>query len=233
MEPLLSMDRLSFSWPKSEQPLLRIENLALEASERVFLRGPSGSGKSTLLSLIAGILQPTSGSLSMLGTDLTQLSGPQRDRFRADHIGYIFQMFNLVPYLSVVDNVLLACRFSARRRQRALERSSTLEAEARRLLSHLNLPEELQYRSPYELSIGQQQRVAAARAFIGAPDLMIADEPTSALDADARAAFIQLLFDECQASNMTLLFVSHDQSLADYFDCAVDLPTLNRAGERR
>lgn len=230
---LLSIEQLSFRWPKAQRPLLDIEQFQLDASERVFLHGPSGSGKSTLLSLIAGIHTANSGSIKLLETELCQLSGPKRDHIRADHIGYIFQMFNLVPYLSVIDNVLLPCHFSVHRRTRALARSSDLISEAKRLLSHLKLPGDLHQRSPNALSIGQQQRVAAARALIGSPDLMIADEPTSALDADARAAFIELLFDECRSCDISLLFVSHDQSLATLFDRSVALPQLNRAiGEK-
>lgn len=150
---------------------------------------------------------------------LGSLSAAARDRFRADHIGFIFQMFNLIPYLSVIENVMLPCRFSARRKQRAMANSATLEHEAQRLLDHLDLSDSsLQERRITDLSVGQQQRVAAARALMGAPEILIADEPTSALDSDRREAFIRLLFDECAEQGSTLVFVSHDESLQPLFD---------------
>ena len=152
------------------------------------------------------------------------MSGAARDRFRADHIGYIHQMFNLVPYLSVLENVTLPCRFSRRRISRAQRHSPTASAEAQRLLAHLGLDSQRVLRKPVsELSVGQQQRVAAARALIGSPELIIADEPTSALDAANREAFIELLFNECDETGSTLLFVSHDASLGPMFDRAVQL----------
>ncbi len=194
----------------------------------MFLRGPSGSGKSTLLSLVAGVVTPQVGVVRVLGRDLGALGSVERDRFRADHIGFIFQMFNLIPYLSVVENVSLPCGFSKRRRARARE---SVQAEAVRLLEHLDMAAADVLRRPVtELSVGQQQRVAAARALIGAPELVIADEPTSALDVDRRAAFIDLLFRECAREQAALMFVSHDASLAPLFDRAIQFTELNRAG---
>jgi len=195
--------------------------------------GPSGSGKTTLLGLLAGILKPQRGSVTVLGTDITTLHSIARDRFRADHIGFIFQMFNLIPYLSVVENIILPCHFSALRKKRALEHSSDLKSEALRLLTRLNLHDEQLLKKPVvELSIGQQQRVAAARALMGAPELLIADEPTSSLDSDHRQAFINLLFEECKASTTTLVFVSHDTSLAGLFHRRLQLDELNSVGSR-
>lgn len=152
------------------------------------------------------------------------MSGVQRDRFRADHIGYIHQLFNLIPYLSVIENVTLPCKFSTLRKKRALEHASTLTDEARRLLAHLGLSNEGLLKRPVaELSVGQKQRVAAARALMGRPEILIADEPTSALDAANRESFIELLFNECAESKATLIFVSHDFSLAPMFDRSVQL----------
>lgn len=211
--------------------MLEIDFFELKAGERLFLRGPSGSGKSTLLGLIAGVLEAQSGRLEVLGHDMVQLSGSARDRVRADHLGVIFQMFNLVPYLSVVQNVMLPCRFSARRREAGSSEGQT-QATALHLLSRLGLEDaELLSRNVTELSVGQQQRVAAARALIGNPSLIIADEPTSALDADSRDRFIELLSDEAQKTGASLLFVSHDASLASLFDRALDLSDINRAME--
>jgi putative ABC transport system ATP-binding protein len=139
-------------------------------------------------------------------------------------------MFNLLPYLSVLDNVILPCRFSARRQARALARDGNLAAAARRLLAALGLDDPaLQSRAATSLSVGQQQRVAAARALIGAPELVIADEPTSALDHDAREGFLRLLFAECEQAGSALVFVSHDHTLRALFERHQDLRELNRA----
>ncbi len=157
------------------------------------------------------------------------MSPSARDRLRADHIGFIFQQFNLIPYLSVTDNVLLSCRFSARRRDRAIASGNTLQGEVARLLDHLDIAIELRHRPVTKLSVGQQQRVAAARALIGRPEIVIADEPTSALDAERQKAFLDLLSRECIAADATLLFVSHDRRLASGFSREIDLSSLNRA----
>lgn len=226
-DPVIDIQGLRFGWKGGPQ-VLDVDSFYVESGERVFLRGPSGSGKSTLLGLIAGVLQPQSGSIRVLGHDMAALSAARRDRLRADQIGVIFQMFNLVPYLSVTGNVLLPLRFSPARRQRA---GSDPQSEARRLLTRLGLEDEsLLGRRVSDLSVGQQQRVAAARALIGSPSLIIADEPTSALDADARDRFINLLSEEVERSGATLLFVSHDASLAGLFSRAADLAAINKAG---
>jgi len=217
-----------FAWPNAVAPVIDIETLRILRGERIFLRGPSGSGKSTLLSLIAGVVAPRAGTVRVLGQDLGALGGARRDAFRADHVGFIFQMFNLLPYLSVVENVTLPCGFSRMRRARIADR---IDAEAVRLLRQLDMGSADLLRRPVtELSVGQQQRVAAARALIGAPELVIADEPTSALDADRRAAFIDLLFHECAQTQAALIFVSHDATLVPLFDRAIELRDINRAG---
>ncbi|PSW15167.1 methionine ABC transporter ATP-binding protein [Photobacterium sanctipauli] len=227
----IELSRLTFRWPNQQRDLLNIPSLIIKKGEKVFLKGPSGSGKSSLLSLLAGISQPTTGYITLLQQPFSQLKSRQRDQFRADNIGYIFQMFNLLPYLSVIDNVLLPCRFSKQRRQQL---GKEMHVEAHRLLSQLQLPEECLTRPITELSIGQQQRVAAARALIGSPQLLIADEPTSALDHDNREAFIQLLMEECERADITLLFVSHDETLESLFDRSISLNSLNlAAGERK
>ncbi len=229
MEAAVSIKDLVFSWDGAV-PLLDIKDLQIGHGERVFLHGPSGSGKSTLLGLLGGVLLPNSGCLTVLGQDLASLGGRARDRFRADHLGIIFQMFNLLPYLSVRDNVALSCRFSRTRAEKAAD-AGGVDSETDRLLQKLGLPEEAMARPVTDLSVGQQQRVAVARALIGQPELIIADEPTSALDTDHRNSFIQLLSAECAASNATLVFVSHDLSLADSFDRTVDLTEINRAAQ--
>jgi putative ABC transport system ATP-binding protein len=189
----------------------------------VFLHGPSGCGKSTLLGLLAGVLLPQSGRVNLLGQDWAELPSSRRDAFRADHVGYIFQQFNLLAYLSVLDNVLLPCRFSAARAKRALP------GAAQSLLERVELPQALWTKPAGELSVGQQQRVAAARALIGTPEIVIADEPTSALDAALRDNFMALLLGATRAAGSTLVFVSHDERLAAAFDRRLSLPELNRA----
>jgi len=225
---LIDLSNLGFAWP-GQPELLDIPDFQLLPGESLFLKGPSGSGKTTLLGLLGGVQQPDRGRVSLLGTDLGKLSSSARDHFRVDHTGYIFQQFNLLPFLPVLENVLLPCRFSTTRAQRASKRHGSIEQAATQLLGHLGIRSELLSRRADALSIGQQQRVAAARALIGQPELVIADEPTSALDSDSREAFIQLLFAECREAGSSLLFVSHDQSLAPLFDRSVSLADLNRA----
>ena len=230
--PTVSVSDLKFSWP-GQAPLLDVPSFQLMAGERLFLRGPSGSGKSTLLGLIAGVLEGQNGAINVLDHDMNALSGSGRDRVRADHLGVIFQMFNLVPYLSLVQNVVLPCRFS-KRRLGEVRNAGGAEPEARRLLAQLGLDDEAMLkRTVTELSVGQQQRVAAARALIGNPSLIIADEPTSALDADSRDRFIALLSEEAQKTGAALLFVSHDGSLASQFDRAVDLAEINQVANAK
>ncbi|MBL4261630.1 ABC transporter ATP-binding protein [Vibrio fluvialis] len=223
---VIELNQVTFRWPDSDSPTLDIEQLRVAAKEHLFIKGPSGCGKSTLLSLLTGINTASSGEVRLLGQDLSQLKASARDRFRADHIGYIFQQFNLLPYLSVIDNVILPCQFSALRRSKVNE---PLTERAKALLTRLHLPQALLEKPVVELSIGQQQRVAAARALIGEPHLIIADEPTSSLDYDNRSAFIELLLEEANRVGSTLVFVSHDPTLESLFSRSVHLPTLNRA----
>ena len=224
----IRMEDLVFSWRPGGPVVLDLPSLGVARGERLFVKGASGSGKSTLLSLIGGVTLPRAGSVTVLGTRLDTLGGSQRDRFRADHVGFIFQMFNLIPYLSVIDNVLLPCRFSRRRRQRVEARGGGPADEARRLLNHLDMHGDLLAKPVTELSVGQQQRVAAARALIGGPELVIADEPTSALDANRRGVFLDLLLNECAEQDATLVFVSHDAALETRFDRAIELSEINR-----
>lgn len=232
--PVIEIADLRFAWKRGAQPVLNIESLRVNRGERVFLRGPSGVGKSTLLNLLAGVALPQSGVLRVLGHELNTLGSAQRDHFRAHHIGFIFQMFNLIPYLSVVENVTLPCRFSSKRKHKVLAQADSLEDEAIRLLDHLDMAHSDVLHNPVnELSVGQQQRVAAARALIGSPELVIADEPTSSLDADLRSAFIDLLFRECDNANATLIFVSHDNSLEAPFERTIEFQQINHASLAR
>jgi putative ABC transport system ATP-binding protein len=199
----------------------------------VLLKGPSGSGKTTLLLLLAGLLEPDEGEIHIFGTSLSQLKPSQRDQFRVDTMGFIFQTFNLIPYLSMMENVTLSCSFSKIRRQRALVFGSSLETAVKQLLLSLDLNfEEIKHRPVTRLSIGQQQRVAAARALIGHPNLLIADEPTSALDPENRSNFINVLFEQCRLNNTTLVYVSHDTSFASLFHRVIDIRYLYRTSNK-
>jgi putative ABC transport system ATP-binding protein len=213
---IVTMSGVRFAWPGRDGFRLIIDDFALRGGERLLLLGPSGSGKSTFLSLLAGIVTPQTGSITVGGTDITRLNSAARDRFRGEHFGIIFQMFNLLPYGTVLDNVLLPLSFSQERRKRAIAKGG-VEAEAARLLSRLEIDPSLMRSASASLSVGQQQRVAAARALIGAPQIIIADEPTSALDRDRQAAFLDLLFAVVTEAGATLIMVSHDESLVPRF----------------
>lgn len=220
---MIEVSNISYTWPRQQEPALALSELKVKSNERLFVHGASGSGKSTLLSLLAGIIKPQQGSIMILNRRIDSMSGPECDNFRAHHIGYIFQQFNLVPYLTVVENVTLPLRFSRRRAEKVKIRAPHPESEAMRLLGRMGLTEDLLHRPVTDLSVGQQQRVAAARAMIGSPEVVVADEPTSALDADNRESFIELLFAECREAESTLVFVSHDAALAPLFDRSISL----------
>ena len=228
-QPVIQLNNLLFSW-HTDAPTLVIDELSVRTGEKLFIRGPSGSGKTTLLGLLGGVLIPEQGSITVLNQELNQLTASRRDHFRANHIGFIFQMFNLIPYLSVIENITLPLSFAQARQQRLDKKSISAHAEAVRLLDQLGLQDKTLLNRPVTaLSIGQQQRVAAARALIGQPEILIADEPTSALDTETREAFIRLLFSECESAGITLLFVSHDRGLETLFDRTIALNTLNKA----
>ena len=232
---MIKINDLCFSWKNT--PVINIEKLHVAAGQHLFIEGPSGSGKSTLLNLLAGVLTPQQGKISILGQSLNQLSNSQKDVFRADNIGFIFQQFNLIPYLSVIDNITLPCSFSKKRKAKTLSRTdnlnSDLKGEAIRLLNALGLDDESLFkRSVNELSVGQQQRVAAARAMLGSPEIIIADEPTSALDIENRESFINTLFSECKKESITLIFVSHDTSLKAHFEHCINLQDINNVNRK-
>ena len=224
--PAIELRGLCFAYDGGPA-VLDIPAWTVDRGARLLVTGPSGGGKSTLLGLLAGVLAPAPGAVSALGTDLGGLSAAERDRFRGANVGYIFQMFNLISYLDVADNIALPCRLSAERRAR-LEGQPLREA-AHAMAERLGIGG-LVDEPVTRLSVGQQQRVAAARALIGAPELVLADEPTSALDADHRARFLDLLFERCAAVGATLVFVSHDHGLVQHFEQRLDLPALNRIG---
>ena len=221
-EPVLTLKDVSFSWPGRAGFSLRVPDLMVGSGETILLLGESGSGKSTLLSLICGTIQADQGHIEIAGQPLSSLSGSARDRFRAEQIGVIFQQFNLLPFGTVIDNILLPLRFAPERRRRAHDAAT----QATRLCDALGLPANLLHAKAQTLSVGQQQRVAVARALIGRPPLVIADEPTSALDANSQAAFLDLLFEQTAAHGTSLLMVSHDPRLGARFDRVLEMDTI-------
>ncbi|MBS0241526.1 MAG: ABC transporter ATP-binding protein [Proteobacteria bacterium] len=225
-QALIHLESVHYRWPGAGAFGLDVPRFEVARGERLLLIGPSGSGKSTLLALLAGIVAPHEGRISILGQDLAYMKASMRDRFRAEHMGVIFQMFNLLPYGSAIDNVVLPLSFAPKRRARVGD-GLAQTVEASRLLGRLGLREDAVSRPrAADLSVGQQQRVAAARALIGAPELIIADEPTSALDTDARDQFLDLVLGELAAAGSTLVMVSHDPSLGSRFDRVMRLSDL-------
>ncbi|MBM3976680.1 MAG: ABC transporter ATP-binding protein [Planctomycetes bacterium] len=212
--------RKSFRSPDgSVQPILDIDSFALAPGEQVALAGASGTGKTTLLHVIAGILTADSGVIELAGTDLARLSEAARDRHRALHLGYVFQTFLLLQGYSALENVLLAQMFGA----------GADERRARELLDRVGLGDRIHHR-PAQLSVGQQQRVAVARALAGKPSLVLADEPTGSLDPTRARDALALLCDACREQGAALLVVSHDRDVLARFERVHDLAELNRAG---
>lgn len=198
-------------------------DINLDASKKVLISGLSGSGKTTLLNLIAGALQIQTGEIDLTGHQYSTMSSTQLDKLRANHIGYVFQTLNLIPFLSVFDNITLGVRFSKQRRSKV----DNIDKEVSRLIESLGLEKTVLNTSVEHLSIGQQQRVAVARALIGKPNLILADEPTSALDSDSTKRFLKELVQTFDPSSQALLLVSHDLSLGDFFDEVIDFNTVH------
>lgn len=221
----VEISSLKFKWKSTDSWCLSINELNIRSGEKVFLFGPSGSGKTTLLDLLTGIHVQETGSINILGEEIKTLSKNKRDQFRADHVGFIFQQFNLLPYLNLVDNVLLPCHFSKSRSKKAMLEGS-IKQNAQALLSSLGLAEDLHEKLASQISVGQQQRVAIARALIGQPALIIADEPTSSLDRESCEAFVNILLKQVEQSNSTIIFVSHDTELSNNFDRSIFISEL-------
>jgi len=218
----INLTDICFSYPEQpDVPILNIPSWSLPTGENTLIYGSSGSGKSTLLNILNGLLSVSTGSVEVLGQSLEQMTNRQRDKFRANNIGYVFQQFNLIPYLDAIDNVRLASYFS-----NSISKSS-LNAEIETLLNTLNMPEKDWKKPVRQLSIGQQQRIAIARALINKPTLLIADEPTSSLDQTNRDSFMTLLMSIVKKHEITLLFVSHDMSLSHYFNRVESLNDIN------
>lgn len=219
---MINIPTCQFMYDK--KPIVDITSLEIKDGEHLFLYGKSGSGKSTFLNLLCGILTPKAGRIEVLGEDLKSMNATQRDKFRADNFGAIFQEFNLLPYLSVEKNIALSCDFSKTKAANV----RNVKQEIKSLLDALELDVDPSTQA-MKLSVGQQQRVAVARALIGQPKIIIADEPTSALDSDSKDSFMKLLFKQIEAQNSTLIFVSHDKSLSKNFTNVHDFAQINKA----
>ena len=215
----IRLDSVRFYWSKNKDFKIFIPELKISEGEKVLLLGESGSGKTTLLSLVSGFLSPISGDIYLNEKNINSLSARSRDQYRSDNIGIIFQQFNLLPYASVIDNIILPLYFSKVRASKIINQKET----AINLCKSLRLPDTVTRMQANNLSVGQQQRVAVARALIGNPSLVIADEPTSSLDSDAQNIFLDLMFAQIEKNNSTLLMVSHDTSLSSYFDRVIDI----------
>ena len=215
----IRLDSVRFYWSKNKDFKIFIPELKISEGEKVLLLGESGSGKTTLLSLISGFLSPISGDIYLNEKNINSLSARSRDQYRSDNIGIIFQQFNLLPYANVIDNIILPLYFSKVRASKIINQKET----AINLCKSLRLPDTVTRMQANNLSVGQQQRVAVARALIGNPSLVIADEPTSSLDSDAQNIFLDLMFAQIEKNNSSLLMVSHDTSLSSYFDRVIDI----------
>jgi len=218
---VVSIENLLVEYRAGAEPFvaLDIPKWEVDDGEQVAISGPSGSGKSTLLNVIAGLLVPTSGSVAVCGRQLTGLGEAERDHFRAAHIAYIFQTFNLLQGYTALENVLIGATFSPEKPDHAV---------AKHLLEEVGLTHR-EHHYPAELSIGEQQRVAIARALVKKPKLILADEPTGSLDPRHAGEVVKLLRKECEKHESALVLVSHEASVASAFDRQVDFIQLNRA----
>lgn len=218
----ITLTNVRFSYDSQpNNTIINIPKWSVDTGEHVFLHGPSGTGKSTLLGLLSGLITLQTGEISIFDKQLSTMSSLSRDKFRAQYIGYVFQQFNLIPYLSAADNIRLARYFSQHQQDDQQQYTS-------QLLQQLNFAESDINKPVRQLSVGQQQRVAIARALVNKPKLVIADEPTSSLDAANTEVFMDILMPMVKNNGMTLVFVSHDLSLSRYFDRVESLTDINQ-----
>ena len=219
--PLLSISNLKKTFTAPDNPrhlIVDVPEFSLDAQMQLALAGESGSGKTTFLNLIAGILKPDSGTILIEGSDMASLAEPKRDRLRGAKVGYIFQTFNLLQGYTCLENVLLGMAFGA----------GTDRAFARQLLDRVSLGQRLNH-YPRQLSTGQQQRVAVARALANKPKLVLADEPTGNLDHRNARESLGLIREACRENGAALLLVSHDREVLGQFEHVGDFHQLNRA----
>ena len=221
-DSIVKIESLRFQWSKNSNFKIFVPKLEVGRGKKVLFLGESGSGKTTLLSLICGFLEPLSGSISINDKIISDLTSTNKDAYRSDNIGIIFQQFNLLPYANVIDNIILPLYFSKQRSKKVENKINV----AMSLCNQLRLPESILNQKASNLSVGQQQRVAVARALIGSPSIIVADEPTSSLDTEAQELFLDLMFDQISKNSSTLLMVSHDKSLTNYFDQVIDISEI-------
>jgi putative ABC transport system ATP-binding protein len=215
----LSQVKKSFREPDGRAlPVLDVAEFRMQSGEQTVLVGPSGCGKTTLLHVIAGIRRADYGQVMLDGVDVTRLSEAGRDRFRAAKIGYVFQTFNLLAGFSALENVLLGMTFSRGRKD---------EHRARQLLERVGLGARVTHK-PAALSVGEQQRVAVARALANRPRLLLADEPTANVDRGNQQQIINLIRETCREERVALLLVTHSIEVAGQFDRVVNYQELNR-----
>lgn len=217
---MIELKGVDFRYPSSGGFAMRIDEASIPAGDCIAVVGPSGSGKTTLLSLLAGILAPARGTVVINGTDLCSLEDRQRRRFRIQHIGQVFQAFELLHYLTVIENVMLPHYILASGKDQQDLRQRALD-----LLCDVGLGDKADSR-PAELSHGEQQRVAVCRAMLNQPALLLADEPTGNLDQDNKQNVVDLLLDQARRNNSTLLMVTHDRSLLDSFSTVLDIRSV-------
>ena len=209
---LISIKNLEYKVGQNINFSLNIKEFKLNKSDSILIYGESGLGKSTFLNLLSGTISPQKGNIDILGENISNTSSSIKDRIRGDHFGIVFQTFNLLPYVSVKNNILLGKAYSN------IKQSKSNNDEIKELMDKLSLNyKDLINRKAYELSIGQQQRVAVARALIGKPEIILADEPTSALDKSNQNEFINLLFKSLDDNEQGLIMVSHDHKLSNKF----------------
>jgi putative ABC transport system ATP-binding protein len=218
-DAMIELDDLCFRYPEGDFEL-RVPKLEVRRGERVALVGPSGSGKTTLLHVIAGLATPERGSIRTAGVDLAGLDDARRRSFRIQHVGLVFQEFELLEYLSVLDNVLLPYRMHP-----ALRLTPDVRERAHALATSVGIGEQLA-RRPAQLSHGERQRAAVCRALVVEPELLLADEPTGNLDPRNKGRVLDLLLAYSRERSATLLTVTHDHDLLDRFGRAIDVKTF-------
>jgi ABC-type lipoprotein export system ATPase subunit len=225
-EPVVSIEALEFRYREGDFRL-GIPELAIERDATVAFIGPSGSGKTTLLNLIAGIALPQSGRVVTEGVEVTSLSDSERRDFRIARVGLVFQEFELLEYLSVLDNILLPYRINA-----SLRLDREVRGRARELAERVDIADKLD-RYPGKLSQGERQRAAVCRAVLTEPSLLLADEPTGNLDPVNKWRVLDILFDYAERTDTTLVAVTHDQEILDRFQRVVDFSQFHEYGDVR
>jgi len=222
MNAIAEISQLKFAW-RNQDTLLDIPYFKMEPGERVLLSGPSGSGKTTLLGLMGGALTPQQGEIRILGKSFKSMKPAVRGRFRADHIGFLLPTPNLVPYLSALDNVVLACQFSHHKTLKVGSYFAQREAACRLLIKMGMQDQPLWFKKPADLTQFQQQQVMFARALLGEPELIIADEPTIEAEHRQRVLLLSSLLHECNSKGISLIFASSSPLMSDYFDLNLKL----------